>query len=96
MEKALYAGAELLGINNRDLTSGKTDLAISRRLLRETRSLDDLIVVCESGIHNRAEIEELEPLGAHAFLIGESLMKARNIPDKLQELTGYGKIQSTG
>jgi len=96
MEKAFHAGAELLGINNRDLTSGKTDLEISRRLLRETRGMNNLLLVCESGIHSRAQIEEFEGLGMHAFLIGESLMKAQNISDKLQEFTGHGKIQPAG
>ncbi len=96
MEKAFHAGAELLGINNRDLTSGETDLEISRRLLKETRGMNNLLLVCESGIHSRAQIEEFEGLGMHAFLIGESLMKAPSIPDKLQEFTGHGKIQPAG
>ena len=93
MEKAFHAGVELLGINNRDLTTGKTDLEISRRLLKETRGMDNLLLVCESGIDNRAQIDEFEGLGMHAFLIGESLMKADNISDKLQEFTGHGKTQ---
>lgn len=96
MEKAFHAGADLLGINNRDLTTGKTDLEISKRLIKETRGMDHLRLVCESGIHSRAQIEEFEGLGMHAFLIGESLMKAPNISDKLQEFTGHGKIQPTG
>ncbi len=96
MEKAFHAGAELLGINNRDLTNGTTDLEISKRLLKETRGMNNLLLVCESGIHSRAQIEEFEGLGMHAFLIGESLMKAPNISDKLQEFTGHGKIQPTG
>jgi indole-3-glycerol phosphate synthase len=96
MEKAFHAGAELLGINNRDLTSGTTDLEISKRLLKETRGMDNLLLVCESGIHSRAQIEEFEGLGMHAFLIGESLMKAPNISDKLREFKGHGKTQPAG
>jgi len=96
MEKAFHAGAELLGINNRDLASGKTDLDISRRLLKETRGMENLIRVCESGIDSRSQIEEFEELGMHAFLIGESLMKAPNIAEKLQEFTGHGKTQAAG
>jgi len=96
MEKAFYAGATLLGINNRDLTSGKTDLNIARRLLKETQGMNGLTLVCESGIRSREEIVEFEQLGMHAFLIGESLMKADNISDKLQELTGHGKTQPAG
>ncbi len=48
----------------------------------------DNLLVCESGIHSSDDIQGLEKLGAHAFLIGESLMKAENIPEKLAELIG--------
>jgi len=85
-----------LGINNRDLTNGKTDLDISRRLLGLTQGMDGLCLVCESGIHTREDIEGFEKLGMHAFLIGESLMKAPSIPEKLQELLGYGKTSVSG
>jgi len=96
LEKALYANAKLLGINNRDLTTGKTDLNVSRRLLKELSGLGGLYRVCESGIHERADIEEFERLGMHAFLIGESLMKADNIPGKLQNLLGNDKASVSG
>jgi len=88
MEKAFSAGASIIGINNRDLKTGKTDLDISRRLIKMAKFVPDNILVCESGIHSAIEIAEMETLGAHAFLIGESLMKADNIPEKLAELTG--------
>lgn len=96
MEKAFHAGATLLGINNRDLTNGKTDLDISRRLLKLAQGVEGLCLVCESGIHSRTDIEEFEELGMHAFLIGEGLMKAPSIPEKLQELLGHGKTYVTG
>lgn len=96
LEKALYADAKLLGINNRDLTTGKTDLAVSRRLLGQLKGLGGLCLVCESGIYERAHIEEFESLGMHAFLIGESLMKADCIPEKLQELRGHDKTSVSG
>jgi indole-3-glycerol phosphate synthase len=92
MEKAFAAKAFLIGINNRDLTSGKTDLDISRRLLKMASFDPRNIRVCESGINARSEIEEFEKLGAHAFLIGESLMKSREIPKKLKELMGNAAI----
>ena len=88
MEKAFSVGAFLIGINNRDLKTGKTDLGISRRLIKMAKMVPDNLLVCESGIHESGDIQELEKLGAHAFLIGESLMKADNIPEKLAELTG--------
>jgi len=95
MEKAFAAGASILGINNRDLVSGKTDLNIARRLIPMALQVPDNLLVCESGIHSRKEIEEFEELGVHSFLIGESLMTARNIGDKLREFTGDRKVSST-
>ena len=96
MEKAFEARANLIGINNRDLTNGKTDLDISRRLIPMALQESGHTLVCESGIHGRVEIEEFEKIGAHAFLIGESLMTAPNIPEKLMELLGNGKSTSKG
>ena len=95
MEKAFAAGASILGINNRDLASGKTDLEIARRLIPIALQVPDKLMVCESGIHSRDEIEEFEKLGAHSFLIGESLMTAKNIGDKLREFTGARKVSTT-
>ncbi|GJL78405.1 MAG: indole-3-glycerol-phosphate synthase [Nitrospinaceae bacterium] len=88
MEKAFAIGGHLLGINNRDLKTGKTDLGISHRLLKMAAQVPKTLMVCESGIHSAQEIQELGELGAHAFLIGESLMKAENIAEKLSELRG--------
>ncbi len=88
LEKAFEAKARLIGINNRDLTNGKTDLNIARRLIPMALQEQGKTLVCESGIHGREEIEEFEKLGAHAFLIGESLMTSENIPEKLNSLRG--------
>ncbi|MBC8284938.1 MAG: indole-3-glycerol phosphate synthase TrpC [Nitrospinae bacterium] len=88
MEKAFAANATLIGINNRDLTNGKTDLGITRRLVPMALQEKGKVLVCESGIHGRNEIEEFEALGVNAFLIGESLMTSENIPEKLKELLG--------
>jgi indole-3-glycerol phosphate synthase len=92
MEKAFEAKASLIGINNRDLTNGKTDLNIARRLIPMALQEPGKTLVCESGIHGREEIEDFEKIGAHAFLIGESLMTAQNIPEKLTELLGNEKF----
>ena len=88
MEKAFEAKASLIGINNRDLANGRTDLNIARRLIPMALQEPGNTLVCESGICGREEIEEFEKLGAHAFLIGESLMTAKNIPEKLKVLLG--------
>lgn len=76
----------LLGINNRDLTSFETDLATSESLKPMIRK--DLAIVAESGIHSREDIERLEHVGIHIFLIGESLLRSKNIGSKLIELKG--------
>lgn len=96
MEKAIEAGASLIGINNRDLKTGSTDLNIARRLVNMGKQVPGAILICESGISSRRQIEEFEALGIHAFLIGGSLMKSDNIADKLREFLGYGKTQAAG
>ena len=95
MEKAFAVGASVLGINNRDLTNGETDLNIARRLVPMALQVPGSFLVCESGIHSRKEIEEFEKLGAHSFLIGESLMTAENIGNKLREFTGDREVSTT-
>jgi indole-3-glycerol phosphate synthase len=82
--KALAAGAEIIGINNRDLQTFSTDL-------KKTLELAPLIpqgkiVVAESGITTRKDIELLMQAGVHCFLIGEALMQADDIGKKLREL----------
>jgi indole-3-glycerol phosphate synthase len=86
LEKALAAGAEIIGINNRDLKTFVTDLRTSitlAPLIPKGR-----IGVSESGIRTRAEIETLLKAGIRAFLIGEILIAAPEIGPKLKELLG--------
>jgi indole-3-glycerol phosphate synthase len=75
-----------VGINNRDLETFRTDLETSIRLAR--RIPKGVTVVSESGISNRGDIERLMDAGIHAFLIGESLMREKDIGKKLRELLG--------
>ncbi|MDA0836909.1 MAG: indole-3-glycerol phosphate synthase TrpC [Planctomycetota bacterium] len=76
IERALAAGAELLGINNRDLDTLEVDLDSTRKL----RALvpDGLTLVSESGIKTADDIRRLRDWGVDAALIGESLMRAAN------------------
>jgi indole-3-glycerol phosphate synthase len=83
---ALAAGAEMIGINNRDLKTFETDLKTSLELMPLVPR--DRILVGESGIHSRKDIEVLMGAGIRAFLIGETLMKADDIGAKLRELLG--------
>jgi indole-3-glycerol phosphate synthase len=83
---ALAAGAELIGINNRDLNTFETGLQASLKLASLVPQ--GKIVIAESGIQSRKDIEILMQSGIHAFLIGETLMKADDIAEKLRELRG--------
>ena len=84
VEMALQVPVELVGINNRDLRTFYTDLAVTERLA--LRIPGERLVVAESGIAERADILRLQAAGARAFLIGESLMRAADIGAKLDEL----------
>jgi len=84
--RAVAAGAGIIGINNRDLKTFRTDLRTSVELA--TLIPPGRIVVSESGIEKRADIERLMKAGIHAFLIGEALMKAGDMGEKLRELRG--------
>ncbi len=87
IKTALDCGAEIIGINNRDLKTLSVDTATVRRL----RPLvpPDRIVVAESGLRDRSDIEELAKLRVNAALIGEALVTARDIPARIREL-GFG------
>jgi indole-3-glycerol phosphate synthase len=86
MEKAVSSGARIVGINNRDLATFRTDLDVSIRLAR--RIPKAITVVSESGIASRGDIEKLMEAGIHAFLVGESLMREKDVGKKLRELLG--------
>lgn len=84
VERALLSGAEIIGINNRDLNTFTVDINTTRRL----RPLipKERIVVSESGIRSREDIEKLEGWGVNAVLMGETLVTAGDIPAKMREL----------
>jgi indole-3-glycerol phosphate synthase len=82
----LQLPVRLIGINNRNLKTFHTDLAITERLLPLIPA--DRLVVSESGLGSRADILRLQQAGARAFLIGESLMREERFEDKLRELVG--------
>lgn len=87
IETATWAGARLIGINNRDLNSFETDIerAISMASLLEP----DQVAVAASGIGTRKEIEKIKNSGIYNFLIGESLVMAMDQKAFLKSLAGY-------
>ena len=84
VDMALLSGAEIIGINNRDLNTFAVDINITRRL----RSLipQQRIVVAESGIRSRSDVEKLKEWGANAMLVGEALVTAGDVMAKMREL----------
>lgn len=92
LERALKVGANLIGVNNRDLKTFKVDLTTMERLAaklsssRATRHAS--LLVAESGIHTRADVAQLKRYGANAILVGESLMRQGDIRKKIHELIG--------
>ena len=103
LDRALAIGADLIGVNNRDLKTFKVDLGTTERLAAmlysgmgvspvrmpiETHGRDAraTMLVAESGIHTRADVERLAKCGAGAILVGESLMKGGDIQAKVKEL----------
>jgi len=83
---AVDSGADLIGINNRDLKTFVTDLATTEAVVSELPS--DALIVSESGINSRADVERVRDAGADAVLVGESLMRENDIGGKLRELLG--------
>jgi indole-3-glycerol phosphate synthase len=84
LEAALEAGADLIGINNRNLKTFAVSLATTEQLAPLIPA--GMPALCESGIDNLEQIRRVEKLGIHAFLIGESLMRAPEPGKKLREL----------
>jgi indole-3-glycerol phosphate synthase len=86
LEIALASGADSIGINNRDLRSFETDLAVTERLA--PRIPGSALIVAESGIFSHEDIRRLEGAGVHAFLVGESLMREADVGLALRRLRG--------
>ena len=83
LERALESGAELVGINNRDLRTFRTDVGVTRALAKRAAGR---LVVSESGLDAPETLRSLAEAGAHAFLIGEALMRAPDPGDALRRL----------
>jgi len=85
LERALAVDTQLIGINNRDLHSFKTDVAVTRALLPRAAGR---IVVSESGLDSCELLRALEAEGVQAFLVGEALMRAQDPGAALRRLRG--------
>jgi indole-3-glycerol phosphate synthase len=84
MERALELGADLIGINNRNLKTFEVDLETTERLAEEVP--DEVLLVSESGIRSPDDAKRVLEAGANAVLIGETLMRAH---DPSREVEAY-------
>lgn len=88
LDRVVKLGARLIGINNRNLRDMKTDL--SHTLSLRDRVPPGAILISESGIHTRSDVDRLEQAGVQAILAGETLMRSPNIGQKLDDLLTAG------
>jgi len=86
VEAALAAGARIIGVNNRDLATFEVDLATTEHLAPMVPG--DRVLVAESGVHTREDVERLAGAGADAVLVGTALMRAEDSGEALRALTG--------
>lgn len=86
IQKAVNSGAGIIGINNRDLNTFQVELKNTEKLIKFIPP--DITVVSESGIKTRSDMLFLEDIGVDAVLIGETLMKADSVRQKMSELKG--------
>lgn len=92
LDLALGLGAEVIGINNRDLATLQVDLGVTRRLA--PRVPGGRLVVCESGIRSHAEVRALAPV-VDAFLVGSTLMRSPDVSGAVRQLV-YGLTKVCG
>jgi indole-3-glycerol phosphate synthase len=85
LERALELDCDVIGINNRDLEDFSVDIQRTFDLLADVPA--GKVVVSESGIHHRGQIEELEQVGVDAVLVGEAVMRAPDPESAVRELT---------
>ncbi len=90
LQRAVAIGAKLIGVNNRDLKTFQVDLATTERLAAKLFHTPELqqppLLVAESGIFTRADVERLKNCGASAILVGESLVRGGQIAVKVSAL----------
>jgi indole-3-glycerol phosphate synthase len=85
LDAALLAGADMIGINNRDLRTFEVSRDTTRRLAPLVP--EGVVAVAESGIGSRAEVRALKPWGVDAVLVGECLMRSPDIAAAARELS---------
>jgi indole-3-glycerol phosphate synthase len=85
LQRALEAGAEIVGVNNRDLTTFDVDLAVTEKMCREVP--DEVVLVSESGIKTPRDVARMNACGVDAILIGEALMRGEISIEQIRAVT---------
>jgi len=91
LKKALRAEAEFIGINNRNLATFKVDIKNTEKILKKVN--EEKFFVSESGINTREDAMVVWKAGAKGVLVGESLIKAKDIGALVREISSVGKIR---
>jgi len=94
LQRALDAGCDLIGVNSRNLRNFEVNLQTALRLVEKVPS--SCVRVAESGIQSGADLARLRSAGYDAFLIGESLMKAKRPGEELAKLMNEAKAVGSG
>lgn len=95
LDRALHAGATVIGVNNRDLRTFEVDLATTEWIAARLDGCDRPVLVGESGIHSAADVQRLRLHGVDAILVGESIVTSPNIAAKVRELSGMSQEPPT-
>jgi indole-3-glycerol phosphate synthase len=86
IERAIEVGAQIIGVNNRNLKTLEVDMSNCLRMMKCIPQ--GTVIVAESGLKTNDDIKKVQDAGAHAVLIGETFMRAQNIGDKIKEVMG--------
>lgn len=86
--KAIFAGANIIGINHRNLETFEMDMSLSQKLIPLIPN--GKIIVAESGIHSHEQVVELNKIGVDAFLVGEYFMRQSDIASAVRNIKGNG------
>ncbi len=87
LDMAMYLDCKIIGINNRDLNTLKIDLNTTLNLMKDIP--EDRIIVSESGINTKDEVELMEKAGVHAILVGTSIMESPNMGARIDSLRSH-------
>ncbi len=88
LEKAVEAGARMIGVNNRNLRNFEVDLDTSFDIARRMEGEEGYTLISESGIAEHSQIADLRDAGFQAFLVGSILMDSSDPGEKLRQLRG--------